>query len=421
VSWQFSLFGLLFLFVTFIAVGVTAQAKKRSFPGDVYFALFMLSAAFWTLTTALEWFVALPDDKAFWSRISYFGIVNISPSWFCFTLVYCGYEKLIAKRAVLLLWIIPVVTLIIALLNVRGLNWPSYHLVEHPAGNYMYYEHGPSFWMLTAYSYLLNVFSSMLLLRQSGKLFRLHQTQSLIVIAGAMMPWIGNILYNTRAVVIVDLTPAAFTLTGIFLWWNMKHFHLFDIAPIAREMLFTNINEIVIVLDQQDRIIDMNTFAQKHFGFDTVPIGKPAAEELRRWTQLLSFILHRDTMSTEAECALDGKFRWFHLAKSYLEESHSSSAGMLIICRDITEQKLAQLEREQFIGELREALVNLKTLSGLLPICASCKKIRNDEGYWQQVEGFISEHTGVEFTHGICPDCAQKAIEDYQRKKKLFG
>ena len=421
-SWQFSIFGLIFLFVTFIAIRVTVQAKRRSLPGDSYFVLFMASAAFWAFTSALEWFVALPDDKAFWSRMSYFGIVNVAPAWLCFSFAYCKLEELLTKRTVALLWIIPVIALVLALSNSRhGWNWPSYYLVQDPLGNYMYYEHGPSFWMLAAYSYFLNIISSILLLRRFGKLFRLHQIQSLILMTGVLMPWIGNVLYITHAVVIVDLTPAAFTLTGILLWWDMKEFHLFDIAPVAREALFTNIKEIVIVLDSQDRIIDMNTFAQSHFGFASVPIGKPSLKEFQRWPQLLSFIAGRDKMNIEARCLSVEQQQWFSLTKTYLGESYSRWAGTLIICRDITEQKLAQLERERLISYLQEALANIKKLSGLLPICSTCKKIRNDDGYWQQVEAYISEHTQAEFTHGICPDCAQKALAEYERKKKMSG
>ena len=67
-----------------------------------------------------------------------------------------------------------------------------------------------------------------------------------------------------------------------------------------------------------------------------------------------------------------------------------------------------EAEREQLIVELKEALEKVKTLSGLLPICAWCKNIRNDEGYWQAVEQYVGEHTTAEFTHGICPDCIKK-------------
>ena len=80
--------------------------------------------------------------------------------------------------------------------------------------------------------------------------------------------------------------------------------------------------------------------------------------------------------------------------------------------RDVTERLRYEEERERLIGELREALDNIKRLKGLLPICANCKKIRNDDGYWQQVETYIHEHSEADFTHGICPDCARELYPD---------
>ena len=78
------------------------------------------------------------------------------------------------------------------------------------------------------------------------------------------------------------------------------------------------------------------------------------------------------------------------------------------IIRDITERKRAEEEREKLIRELQTALLKVKTLSGFLPICASCKKIRDDKGYWNQIESYISEHSEAEFSHGICPECARR-------------
>lgn len=76
--------------------------------------------------------------------------------------------------------------------------------------------------------------------------------------------------------------------------------------------------------------------------------------------------------------------------------------------RDITKRKQVEFEREQLITELQTALAQVKRLSGLLPICASCKKIRNDQGYWQQVEVYIHDHSEADFSHSICPDCKLK-------------
>ena len=71
-----------------------------------------------------------------------------------------------------------------------------------------------------------------------------------------------------------------------------------------------------------------------------------------------------------------------------------------------------EVEREKLIRELQEAVAKVKTLSGFLPICMSCKKIRNDKGYWEQVEVYIRDHSEAEFSHGICPDCMKKLYPD---------
>jgi PAS domain S-box-containing protein len=83
-----------------------------------------------------------------------------------------------------------------------------------------------------------------------------------------------------------------------------------------------------------------------------------------------------------------------------------------MIIRDITDRKRAEQEREQLIDALQEALANIKTLRGMLPICAACKKIRDDSGYWSQIEAYVQAHSDAVFSHGICPDCAKQLYGD---------
>ena len=418
-SWQFSIFGNIFFGISIIAAIVTVKAWRRSFPGNSFFVLFISSALFWAFTSALEWYVALPSEKALWSQISYFGIVNVAPAWFCFSLLYCELTSHLTRRTVLLLWIIPFITLLLALTNsYHGLNWPSYNLVEHPLGNYMFYEHGPSFWVLTVYSYVLNILSSIILVRQSARMFSLYQKQSMILFISVVIPWIGNVLYNARLVTIIDLTPIAFTFTGGLLLWNMKQYRLFDIAPLAREVMFTNIREIAIVLDAHKRVVDMNPFALEHFHLYKSPAGASMNDIFRQWTELLAFVRADNIAELELPYSYSDRTRWFLVSRSPLYDAFQKPAGMLIICRDITRRKKIEQEREQLIDDLQDALANVKTLSGMLPICSNCKKIRDDEGYWNQVEGYIAKYTGAEFTHGICPDCAKKTLDEYFLTKK---
>ncbi len=86
---------------------------------------------------------------------------------------------------------------------------------------------------------------------------------------------------------------------------------------------------------------------------------------------------------------------------------------MISVIHDITGRKRAEVERERLVGELQKALSEVKKLSGMLPICSNCKKIRDDQGYWNQVESYIRKHTDAEFSHGICPDCAKSLYPEY--------
>ncbi len=112
----------------------------------------------------------------------------------------------------------------------------------------------------------------------------------------------------------------------------------------------------------------------------------------------------------------DGSIRWLMSRGRPLRDANGKAIRFIGIVLDITERKQFEAEREKLIKELQYALDNVKTLQGLIPICASCKKIRDDKGFWNQVEGYISQHTDAKFTHGICPDCAKKLYGDVYDK-----
>ena len=103
---------------------------------------------------------------------------------------------------------------------------------------------------------------------------------------------------------------------------------------------------------------------------------------------------------------------------SPIRDENGEIIGSHGVARDITDRKKSEEEREKLITELQEAMAEIKTLSGILPICAYCKKIRNDEGYWNQLETYISKYTEAKFSHGICPDCYKVQMKEYQDGRK---
>jgi PAS domain-containing protein len=104
--------------------------------------------------------------------------------------------------------------------------------------------------------------------------------------------------------------------------------------------------------------------------------------------------------------------QWWHMNDRAIEWIDGRIVRMQI-ATDITDRKKTEEEREQLITQLEEALAKIKTLSGFLPICSSCKRIRDDKGYWNQIESYIRDHSEAEFSHGICPECAKKLYPDF--------
>jgi len=104
----------------------------------------------------------------------------------------------------------------------------------------------------------------------------------------------------------------------------------------------------------------------------------------------------------------DGEAVDVSLTISPIEDATGKIIGISKIARDISERQRAKEELERLVSDLTDALAQVKALRGLLPICASCKKIRSDENYWDNIETYIEKHTEASFSHGICPACMQK-------------
>ena len=110
----------------------------------------------------------------------------------------------------------------------------------------------------------------------------------------------------------------------------------------------------------------------------------------------------------------DGSYKWILDRGKVIEWTNDGKPLRVIGTHsDISDRKRVEIERERLIAELKAASAEIKSFSGLLPICSVCKKIRDDKGYWRQIEAYIEEHSEVDFSHSICPECIKKHYSEY--------
>jgi len=178
--------------------------------------------------------------------------------------------------------------------------------------------------------------------------------------------------------------------------------------------LVQNLAEGVGIVDGEERFRFANAAADTIFG---VPAGSLVGRSLQKFMDPNEFekVREQTVKRRKGEAASyeiqiirpDREKRHLLATVSPFIGNEGTYVGAIGIFRDLTERKRAEQERESLIEELKTALENVRTLDGLVPICAHCKKIRDDKGYWNQLEKYIVDHTDAKLTHGLCPDCAQ--------------
>ncbi|HCZ12839.1 MAG TPA: histidine kinase [Nitrospiraceae bacterium] len=190
--------------------------------------------------------------------------------------------------------------------------------------------------------------------------------------------------------------------------------------------IFENIVEGIYQTTMDGRLLSVNPALAAIFGYDS-------PREMMHSLGDVKYQLYVDPQDRDSLLSLlqekgivknfetrmrrkDGIIIWVSINSRIERDERGQPEYLEGIILDITERKNAEEEKERLIRELQEALSEVKTLSGMLPICSSCKKIRSDEGYWQQIEVYISERSEAEFSHSICPECAKKLYPEYYNK-----
>ncbi|MFH1414750.1 MAG: PAS domain S-box protein [Elusimicrobiota bacterium] len=184
----------------------------------------------------------------------------------------------------------------------------------------------------------------------------------------------------------------------------------------AADNIIETMMECLILLDSNGRILTENRATLKTLGYVPDNLKGKKLSSIVAESDLKGLLIDKiNNSQTVKNIEVDlitgsGDNIPVIFSASPLKEEDGRTAGIVCIARDITDLKRTEQERNLLIDELRESLENIKKLRGLLPICLRCKKIRNDTGYWDEVETYIKRHSDAVFSHGYCPECSEKEM-----------
>jgi serine phosphatase RsbU (regulator of sigma subunit)/PAS domain-containing protein len=324
-----------------------------------------LAAGVWTLCYALE--VSLPElsQIRLWGDLKYLGITLVPPAMWTFALEYTGRRRRLRPYEIAILLIEPVIVLV-------TLAVPATHdlvrSVSLDAGGELVVASGPLFWVHLVYSYSLMLAATVVLVRGLLQVTDRHRLAAWSLIVAVLMPMVLNALYNLQVpgLDVVDLTPIAFSVTGLVLVWGLFRFRLLDLIPVGRKKIVDRIPDSVLVLDAVGRVVDVNPAALTLLRLPPRRVtGRRALDLLPALTELLD---HSAAGPVSGFCSarIDGHASVdLAVTVSPLPDERHTPTGHLLVLRDVTVQRDVERRLRDLLDERTETIAVLQR--GLYP------------------------------------------------------
>ncbi|MCF8294858.1 MAG: hypothetical protein K9I34_02245 [Bacteroidales bacterium] len=350
-SFQINNVSLIFLLTAFVSLALAfITLSRKDIAGIRYITFISILVFIWTLANALEYATSDLQLKILFTKISYLGITPAPFTFLVFAAQNTGLTEKIPLRYFNFLYIIPAAITLLAFTNdYHYFQWKEYRIIDSIGGKAVYYVSGYGLWILVVFSWIAFVTAMILMIRHFRNRQERYNAPLIMIVTAFTWPWIANVLYVTRVLPHpeIDWTPVAFLLTSIFVLISVMKYKLFELAPLARDLLYTSIQNAVIVLNIKGVVIDFNQEAKTHFHLNP-QIGRNIGELLPE----LSYQSFENVMGDKIPIQRGDS--WFELIISEIINKSEQRAGFLLLFNDITTEEIQRQELVKSKEELQQ-------------------------------------------------------------------
>lgn len=315
---------------------------RRTVRGAPALILLLSALAWWDITYAIFWADTPAPTPYFWLDVTYLGVVIVPPALFVFSVQIARLSDWLKRPLAVLLYIVPLVILVLMFTD-------SYHGLffagKRTENSAFILDAGPVFWFNVIFSYTLVLFATLLLvgtfLRSSG----LYRKQIGLVLVGMGVTWLNSIVFilGIHPLPGADNTPFSFTVAAIAFAYSLLRHHLLDVVPVARDVLIEKMEDGVLVIDDQNRIVDINLAAKNLLNISDDVFGKTVEQGFSHLGSSERDAINSSKTSFDIE--LEDESKTYLQAKvTPILDRREKPLGRLVILHDITRLKSIQTE-----------------------------------------------------------------------------
>ena len=312
---------------------------RRQVRGAAWYALLLLSIAFWSLAYAWELSAPQPEAKLLALKIKYVGVVVLPSAWLGFMLAFVGSPPARVRRRVVPVALVSAVMLALAWTDGwHGLFWGRV-TIDQIGGYDVVRGRGPFFWVNVLYTYGVLAGGIFLLASHAVHSPYLYQKRATLLMVGTVVPWAGNLVFvMSRHETIIDPTPFLFTCTAVIAAVAVFRYELFEPVPTLRDARIESVGDGVVILDRRQRVADLNPAAEDILGCSRAEVaGIGIARFLPEWPAA-------SNPQTPVDITIGNvpSVRIYDVRCSDLRSRAGEATGAVIVLRDVTERRLAE-------------------------------------------------------------------------------